>query len=67
VPVAYTQSGPFDHDPGAASGPFPGIAAGLRLARMGEVDDEWRALQLQTLRQVNRAAAALTAAVRLLS
>jgi hypothetical protein len=67
VPVAYTQSGPFDHDPGAANGPFPGIEAGLTLSRLPKGGDDWRALQLQTLRHVNRAAAALTVAARLLS
>jgi hypothetical protein len=67
IPAAYTQNGPFDQDPGADNGPFPGIAGGLALSRLAEGTDQWRALQLQTMRHANRATAALTAAARLLS
>lgn len=67
VPAAFTQTGPFDHDTGSLTGPFPGIEAGLPMLRLPVSSDDRRALVVQTSRQANRALAALTSATRIVS
>lgn len=63
IPLAYTQIGPFDHDPAWGLPPLPALADAKRLAALDPDSDEYHFVHTQLVREVNRAAFALREAL----
>ncbi|HXF63475.1 MAG TPA: M28 family peptidase [Caldilineaceae bacterium] len=63
IPLAYTQAGPFDHDPAWGLPPLPALADAKRLAALDPDSDEYHFVRTQLVREINRAAFALREAL----
>lgn len=63
VPVVYTRSGPFEHDPATPVPPLPGLEPLRRLARLDPASDAARFLATALVREANRVGYALRQAL----
>lgn len=66
IPVNYTYTGQFDHDPAIPIPPIPGLQRARKLLQLDPASDEYRFLLTRLVRERNRVVHALGAAVRLI-
>lgn len=67
IPLTYTRSGPFDHDPAWTIPHLPMLQDARQLAQMDPESDEFHFLHTQLLRNRNQVAFVLREAIQLLS
>lgn len=66
IPLLYTRSGPFEHDPAVAVPPLPGLDPVRRLGRLAPESDAFKFLRTRMVRQQNRYVHEMNRAARIL-
>jgi N-acetylated-alpha-linked acidic dipeptidase len=66
MPLLYTETGPFGHDPATSVPPLPGLDPARKLGRLAPASHEFKLLQTRMVRQRNRTIHELERATRVL-